>query len=552
MTPADGTASSSSSDCDDGVVATPRLVKDVTLTLERTRLEIQSRAREHRQSAIGMTLPAEVLLECFGKLDNPSDLFAAALTCRAWASCCVELLWARPALSSMLSVARLTKALATSDVSYDYSTFVRRVNVAHLHGAFGDAALTGFLPCSRLERLVLAGCSQVSESTLCQLIENNRDLVSLDVSDLLQITDRLLICLSQSSANLQGLNLSGCPSITDDAVILVANHCPELRRIKLSRCVAIADRAIDALAQSSRNLLELDIEACLAVTPGAVCRLLSCCKQLRDLKLSQCTQVTDLCFTSFPRESLASLRMIDVTGCSRLTDMAVYHIVTAAPKLRSLAFTRCVNLTDRGVVQISRLGKYLHHLHLGHCSNLTDRSITFLVRYCSRLRYIDLACCYNLSDVTVTSLGSLARVKRIGLVKCAHVTNESIISLASKPLIQASLERIHLSYCTNLTLESIAILLNACPQLTHISLTGVLDFLRHDLIQFCRPAPRDFNVNQAAVFCVFSGPGVGRLRAYLNAGGAIADDSGRRRPAEAGARIVLRDMLEADDDDVDD
>lgn len=32
-------------------------------------------------------------------------------------------------------------------------------------------------------------------------------------------------------------------------------------------------------------------------------------------------------------------------------------------------------------------------------------------------------------------------------------------------------------------------LLNACPRLTHLSLTGVQAFLRHDLEQFCRDAP---------------------------------------------------------------
>lgn len=32
-------------------------------------------------------------------------------------------------------------------------------------------------------------------------------------------------------------------------------------------------------------------------------------------------------------------------------------------------------------------------------------------------------------------------------------------------------------------------LLDSCPRLTHLSLTGVQAFLRHDLEQFCRDAP---------------------------------------------------------------
>lgn len=41
-------------------------------------------------------------------------------------------------------------------------------------------------------------------------------------------------------------------------------------------------------------------------------------------------------------------------------------------------------------------------------------------------------------------------------------------------------------------------------------------FLRTDLTQFCRPAPNEFSAVQAAVFCVFSGSGVIKLRHFLN------------------------------------
>jgi len=75
---------------------------------------------------------------------------------------------------------------------------------------------------------------------------------------------------------------------------------------------------------------------------------------------------------------------------------------------------------------------------------------------------------------------------------------------------------VHLSYCTQLTLDGIHTLLNNCPRLTHLSLTGVQSFLRDDLTVFCREAPPEFTEHQRDVFCVFSGPGVARLREHLN------------------------------------
>lgn len=79
-----------------------------------------------------------------------------------------------------------------------------------------------------------------------------------------------------------------------------------------------------------------------------------------------------------------------------------------------------------------------------------------------------------------------------------------------------------------------------CPRLTHLSLTGVNDFLRPEYIQFCREAPpgkhcvcptvcidisnlrKEFNDHQRDMFCVYSGDGVAQLREYLK----LSEDSG--------------------------
>ena len=67
-------------------------------------------------------------------------------------------------------------------------------------------------------------------------------------------------------------------------------------------------------------------------------------------------------------------------------------------------------------------------------------------------------------------------------------------------------------------------LLQFCPRLTHLSLTGVQAFLREDLTRFCREAPPEFTHLQRDLFCVFSGDGVSRLREYLK---RLAEDQER-------------------------
>lgn len=120
------------------------------------------------------------------------------------------------------------------------------------------------------------------------------------------------------------------------------------------------------------------------------------------------------------------------------------------------------------------------------CS-ITDRGVTRLIQSCPRIRYIDLGNCTHLTDLSIFELSSLSKLRRVGLVRLPHLTDIAIASLSEK---HTGLERIHLSYCDNITVGAVFGLLMRLPGLTHLSLTGIPQFRRKDLRQFCRLPPR--------------------------------------------------------------
>lgn len=245
------------------------------------------------------------------------------------------------------------------------------------------------------------------------------------------------------------------------------------------------------------------------------------------MRLAHCINIDNHAFTDLkPGLRFDALRILDLTACDRVGDDAISRIIPAAPRLRNLVLAKCRHITDQAVRAICTLTKNLHYIHLGHCHMLTDNAVIDLVTQCNRIRYIDLACCSRLTDASVRHLAKLPKLRRVGLVKCQNLTDASIMALARGPYGSSSakpgmptqfvsLERVHLSYCTSLTLKGITQLLLNCPRLTHLSLTGVQAFLRDDLTRFCREAPTEFTHVQRDVFCVFSGEGVVRLRDYL-------------------------------------
>ncbi len=240
----------------------------------------------------------------------------------------------------------------------------------------------------------------------------------------------------------------------------------------MNDCSQLGDNAILAFAQHCPNILEIDLHQCRLIGNDPVTALLAKGQALRELRLAHCELVDDLAFLSLPMgRTYDHLRILDLTSCVRLTDRAVEKIIDVAPRLRNLVLAKCRNITDAAVYAISRLGKNLHYVHLGHCGQITDDAVKRLVQSCNRIRYIDLGCCVHLTDESVTRLAQLPKLKRIGLVKCANITDDSVYALAranthrvrsrkdgttgenSYYPSHSSLERVHLSYCTNLTLK---------------------------------------------------------------------------------------------------
>ncbi|KAL2201897.1 RNI-like protein [Sarocladium strictum] len=479
-------------------------------------------------------LPNEIFLAIFSKLSSTNDIYHCLLVSRRWARNAVDLLWHRPACTNWAKHSSICQTLGMANPYFPYHDFIKRLNLASLAEDVNDGSIMPLSVCTRVERLTLTNCKQITDRGLIALVENSSSLLAIDISNDRNITEQSILAMAEHCKRLQGLNISGCEQISNDSMITLAQNCKYIKRLKLNECSQLSDDAIYAFAENCPNILEIDLQQCRLIGNGPITSLLANGNCLRELRLVNCDLVDDNAFLPLSsKRKFEHLRILDLTSCTRLTDAAVQKIVEAAPRLRNLVLAKCGNITDVAVNAISTLGKNLHYVHFGHCRQITDQGVKNLVNACNRIRYIDLGCCTNLTDESVKRLAFLPKLKRIGLVKCANITDESVFALADaayRPRMRrdahgafiggeyfsSSLERVHLSYCLNLTLKSILRLLNSCPRLTHLSLTGVVAFQREEFQPYCRQAPPEFTQHQRDVFCVFSGHQVGKFREFLN------------------------------------
>lgn len=483
--------------------------------------ETRKRLAVARQEPISM-VPPEILCLIFSYMTSKSDLLNIALTCKAWAEMIVELIWFRPGISDKKVYKNLgaVMKLPVGKTYWDYRLYIKRLNLSLVPSLVTDTYLDLFQGCHNLERITLVNCNHISSQAISRLIKGCSRLQSIDLTGVKRIEDCIYNSLAQNCQKLQGLYVPGSYAVTHEAVLSVIHGCPLLKRVKLSDCPGVDAEAIHELVSCCPNLVEVDLHGCTKVTNVALHEMFARLEYLKEFKISKNENVTGACFDDDPTDGsrlcLDRLRIVDFTQCPNITDTAVEKFVSLAPRLRNVVLSKCSAITDRALRAIARLGKNLHYVHLGHCSNITDYGARALIKSCYRLQYIDLACCTQLTNATVVELAQLPKLKRIGLVKCSQITDEGILALAENSRShEDNLERVHLSYCVNLTIYPIYRLLKAFPRLTHISLTGVAQFLRHDITQFCRDPPEEFNPHQKSIFCVFSGEGVRQLREYL-------------------------------------
>jgi F-box and leucine-rich repeat protein GRR1 len=94
--------------------------------------------------------------------------------------------------------------------------------------------------------------------------------------------------------------------------------------------------------------------------------------------------------------------------------------------------------------------------------------------------------CTSLTNESVRALSALPKLRRIGLVRVMNLTDQAVEHLTAR---YNTLERVHLSYCEQITVKAIHLLLQKLDKLTHLSLTGVPAFKKRDLQRFCRHPP---------------------------------------------------------------
>lgn len=195
-------------------------------------------------------------------------------------------------------------------------------NVCFSSARVSDAVVTSLARRAApvLKRLVLRGCTRVTDTSLRSLARYATSLRSLDLSFVAGVTDVGVAALCVASApRLTKLLLRKCPCVGDITLKGVA-VCEKLETLDISYCPNVTDVGIVAVAEGCGTTLKL-----LAMSYDVL---------VSDVGITAlgkwCTSLVQLCARGLPRVSDIGLKRlceglgdsiegIDVTDCTSLT-----------------------------------------------------------------------------------------------------------------------------------------------------------------------------------------------------------------------------------------
>ncbi len=189
--------------------------------------------------------------------------------------------------------------------------------------------------------------------------------------------------------------------------------------------------------------------------------VINACPQLVLLNISQTNSYSPI-LEGIP----SSLRELDLSMCSWLSDVSLRKFVKICPNLRRLLLCSNVHLTYR-VWAILKEFKSLEELDLSNCHQIFNRDIRVIVRSLPQLRRFSLEHCYEITDDGFIEISAgLPNVVELDLSN-TQISDAGLIEIAHRC---NALERLVIQRCDRLTEKGIRETMRLAGALKEISL----------------------------------------------------------------------------------
>uniref|UniRef100_A0A182NSX3 F-box domain-containing protein n=1 Tax=Anopheles dirus TaxID=7168 RepID=A0A182NSX3_9DIPT len=132
---------------------------------------------------------------------------------------------------------------------------------------------------------------------------------------------------------------------------------------------------------------------------------------------------------------LRQLRVLNLTGCNRLTDVSLLYNLRLL-ELRNLYLAQCQQISLDGIRALVQGCPAIERLDLSECHSINDRAVELIASHLHRLRALSLRRCHQLTDFSLDYIACYGRrMRELDVRGCKHMCPDPAMRLVSLPLL---------------------------------------------------------------------------------------------------------------------
>jgi F-box/leucine-rich repeat protein 7 len=272
----------------------------------------------------------------------------------------------------------------------NYNTKVTRLDL-HSCWELVDSSLALLTSgCPYLNDIDLSNCRKITDRGIYALFSTPRQSYpdNVEISPLMSLDNQSIPSTPSTpsimAAGISHISLSYCKNLTDTSMRHIAEFGAEtLVYINFQRCTSITDSGFEHWQPGSFKCLETVIlNDCTFLTDRAIASLVRAAPNIRYISLSFCCALTDNAIELLARQ-LRYLEHLDVSYCgSAVSDSSVQALVQeGSPNLKEINVRGCVRVTDTAVYALLAIAQQLHLLNISQCQSVTIEARDMLEHY---------------------------------------------------------------------------------------------------------------------------------------------------------------------------
>ncbi|GAP89252.2 putative F-box domain-containing protein [Rosellinia necatrix] len=207
---------------------------------------------------------------------------------------------------------------------------LKDLRASEIRGFDGLEVAKAIFKTNNLQRLVLSGCTDLTDETLKTMVHGLQPEVDI-------LTDRPVV----PPRKFRHLDLSRCMQLTDRGVKALGYLVPELEGLQLNGCVELTDAALEPILASTPYLTHLELEDLSELTDDILSKHLSqapCAAKLEHLSISYCENIgNDGMLPVF--KSCVRLQSVDMDN-TRIGDVVLAQAVATVKSRATRTSTR--------------------------------------------------------------------------------------------------------------------------------------------------------------------------------------------------------------------